>query len=100
MAKLMLFMRPTRWLAHLPVAILPFLAAVTVEGPRLSKDVEGRVAAQLAGQGHGWAKPEVRGRDVVIRGDAPSRAAADDALAVARQTVGVRRAVLRVRVNP
>ena len=30
-----LHMKPMRWLAHLPLAILPFLAAAAIEGRRL-----------------------------------------------------------------
>ena len=30
-----LHMKPIRWLAHLPLAILPFLAAASIEGRRL-----------------------------------------------------------------
>ncbi len=93
-------MRPTRWLAHLPLTMLPFLAAAVTEGPRLSREVAGRVQQRLAEAGQDWARVDVKGRDVTIRGVAPSRAAARVALDRAQHTAGVRVAVLRALITP
>lgn len=92
--------RPMRWLAHLPLVVLPFLAAAVIDGPRLGPRLERSVTAALAGAGQGWAKPTVFGRDVEIRGVAPDRAAVDLARAVVEGTAGVRRVDMRVRSGP
>jgi hypothetical protein len=88
-------LKPLRWLAHLPLVILPFLAAA-IDGPRMQRDVERRVAAALVASGHGWAKVAVDGQDAEIRGVAPSRAAVDSARRIAAATAGVRRVDMRV----
>ena len=91
-------MKPLRWLAHVPLVILPFLAAAAIEGPRLQHQVEGRVMAALAAAGQGWATFTVAGRDVEIRGLAPDRGAADAARAAVTATPGVRRVDVLARV--
>lgn len=93
-------MKPLRWLAHLPLVILPFLAASFLEGPRLTRQIEQRVTAALGAHNQGWAKVMVKGRDVEIRGLAPTQAAADAALAAANATWGVRSVEMRVGVQP
>ena len=93
-------MKPLRWLAHLPLAILPFLAASFLEGPRLSRQLEQRVTAALAEHNHGWAKVLVRGRDVEVRGVAPAQAAADAAHLEGKAIWGVRSIEMRVGVQP
>ena len=92
-------MKPLRWVAHLPLAILPFLAATFLEGPRLARQLEQRVTASLAEQNQGWAKVLVQGRDVEIRGLAPAQAAADAVLDEAKATWGVRSVAMRVGVQ-
>lgn len=92
--------KPLRWVAHLPLAILPYLAAVALEGPRLSRAVEQRVAAALTAAGQDWATVTARGQDVEIRGVATGAAAADAARAAAEATWGVRHVELRVGVRP
>lgn len=94
------FMKPMRWLAHLPLAILPFLAAAVVEGPRLPVAVAQGVKQNLAGAGLGWAKVETAGRDVIILGIAPDRQSADAALWIAGRSPGVRRVVHRYGIVP
>lgn len=100
MTSLLQLMKPGRWLAHLPLAILPFLAAVVIEGRQLSRDVMERVDRKLVAAGHGWAGLEVGARDVVISGRAPSAAAAAEAVALAKATEGVRVVELRVSGTP
>jgi len=85
--------------AHLPIATLPFLAAVTLEARRLPAGLDQQLRTALAAAGQGWANPVIDGRDVEIRGTAPGQAAAAAALAVVQQTPGVRRAEMRLRVS-
>jgi len=89
-------LKPQRWLAHLPLVILPLLAAAVIEGPRLRHDMEHRLTVALGAAGQAWAKVTVSGRDVEIRGTAPGRAAAGVAQAVAAATFGVRRVDMHV----
>ena len=67
-------LKPKRWLAHLPLVILPLLAAAVIEGPHLKRQMEHQLTAALAAAGQGWAKVTITGRDVEIRGEAPNRA--------------------------
>lgn len=92
-------LRPLRWLAHLPLAILPFLAAAVLEAPRVSTLLARKVEDRLAAAGQGWARVTADGRDIEIRGSAPDHAAADAAFRLATATPGVRSAVLHIRVG-
>ena len=92
-------MRPVRWLAFLPLVILPFLAALVLQAPFATALLGREVQKRLAESGQGWADVVVTGRDVQIRGVAPDRAAADAAYRTVAETFGVRRAELRVRVG-
>lgn len=83
-------MKPLRWLAHLPLAALPVLAA-GVEAPRLEQAVGRQVVAALAASGADWATVAVDGRDVEIRGVAPDRARIEAAHQAVAQAFGVRR---------
>ncbi|WP_421695377.1 hypothetical protein [Aestuariivirga sp.] len=47
--------RPLRWLAHLPLAVLPLLAAVVLEGKHLQQNLLANAESRLAAQGQGWA---------------------------------------------
>ena len=87
-------MKPLRWVAHLPLAILPFLSAASIEGWQLEPVMERRVRDALQAAGQDWAKPMADGRDVEIRGWAPSVAARDAARQAALETFGVRRVVM------
>ena len=91
-------LKPLRWLAHLPLVILPFLAAAVVERPRLERDLATRVTAALVAAGQDWTTVIVDGRDIEIGGRAPNRAAADAARAAVASTFGVRRIDMRVGV--
>lgn len=93
-------LRPLRWLAHLPLAILPMLAAGVIDGPRLERDLQARVAASLAAAGAGWASVTPDGRDIEIRGTAPDVAAVHQAMAAVSATFGVRRVVAHVGTRP
>lgn len=88
-------MKPMRWLAHLPLVILPFLAAAAIEGPVLRSMLAREVTAALADAGQGWAKVTLHGRDVEIRGQSPGTSAAGAARAAAAAVAGVRRITLR-----
>jgi hypothetical protein len=92
-------MRPLRWLAYLPLAILPFLAAFVIQGPQASAWLAREVEQRLAVSGQGWAKVLASGRDIEIRGIAPDHAAADAAYRTVVESYGVRRAMLRIRVG-
>ena len=83
-------MRPLRWLAHLPIALLPLLAAVVIEGPRFQHALHQEVEARLAAADAGWAQVTVWGRDVMLQGAAPSAAQRAAARDVAAGTPGVR----------
>lgn len=91
--------RPVRWLAHLPLVILPFLAAVVIQGPGVGPELVRRAEMRLQAAGQGWAKLAAYGRNIEIKGVAPSRTAADTALAAVAGTYGVRRATLHARVE-
>ena len=89
-------MKPMRWLAHLPLAILPLLAAGSIDGRRLGPMLESRVEAALSSAGQDWAKPMADGRDIEIRGTAPDAAARDAARRLVLETPGVRSVVMHV----
>lgn len=83
------YMKPLRWFAHLPLIILPLLAARTIEGPRFQAMMQTRVEQALSVAGQDWAKVTVDGRDVEIRGVAPSTAAVAAARAAVAGIFGV-----------
>lgn len=93
-------MKPMRWVAHLPLVILPILAAAAIQGPLLRSDLAGQVNAALAAAGQGWAMVTIRGRDVEVRGKPPAKAAAEDARATASAVFGVRRVTMRTGWGP
>jgi hypothetical protein len=84
-------LRPLQWLTYSPVTMLPLLAALMLEGPALQAKVEAGVRASLAEAGAGWAKADVRLRDVRLSGEAPSAEARDAVVAAVRAAPGVRR---------
>lgn len=88
-------LRPMRWLAHLPLVILPVLAAGAIQGPFLRANLTQEVTAALAAAGQGWASVSVRGRDVEIRGKPPGKTDAAAAKAAAAAVAGVRRVTMR-----
>ena len=90
--------RPSKWVLYAPVAVLPFLAAVFLQGRSLQDDIATRVTANLSSAGIDWAKAGVQGRDVQLAGDAPSADQVDAAIATSLSTYGVRRVVSIMRV--
>jgi hypothetical protein len=90
--------RPSKWVIYAPVALLPFLAAVFLEGLSLQADIANRVLQNLHKAGATWAKSHVDGRDVVVSGDAPSADQVDAAIAAVLATRGVRRVDSTVRI--
>ena len=90
--------RPSKWLQYSPVAILPFLAALYLQGPGLREDIAVRVAGNLSKAGADWAKAGIDGRDVLLAGDSPSAEQVDAAIAAVIGTYGVRRVESTVRV--
>ena len=92
-------MKPQRWLAHLPLAVLPFLAAAAIDAPRLQAGLAQRAEAALAAAGQDWARVTADGRDIEIRGEAPDAGALQRAQAAVTGIFGVRRAVFHVQVQ-
>ena len=90
--------RPSKWVLYAPVAVLPLLAAVFLQGRGLQDDIATRVTANLSSAGIDWAKAGVQGRDVQLAGDAPSADQVDAAIATSLSTYGVRRVVSIMRV--
>lgn len=88
-------MKPIRWLAFLPLVILPVLAAGATEGRRLERALEARIGEALEEARQGWARHKVSGRDVLITGTAPDQAAAERARSAAAATFGVRTVQMR-----
>jgi outer membrane protein OmpA-like peptidoglycan-associated protein len=80
-----------RWIR--PGLIVTFVvaaAALLTRHGAVEHDIGGRVAAELAADGLGWATVDVSGRDVTIRGMAPSVDAQDQAVVAAGKVRGVR----------
>lgn len=88
-------MKPIRWLAFLPLSILPLLAAGATQGPRLERALEARIGEALEEAGQGWARHRVTGRDVLITGTAPDKTAAERARSAAAANFGVRTVRMR-----
>ncbi len=83
--------RPSKWIIYAPVAVLPFLAALFLQGRALQDDISGRVAENIAKAGADWAKTSIDGRDVKLAGDSPSAEQLDATIAAITGTKGVRR---------
>ncbi|WP_373504769.1 hypothetical protein, partial [Aestuariivirga sp.] len=64
--------RPSKWAIYAPVAVLPFLAALFLQGRGLQDDISRQVLDNLSRVDAGWARAEIAGRDVRLAGDAPS----------------------------
>ena len=94
--------RPLRWIWGLiPVAFLAAMAYFFVT-PQIELELELRTAQALARANHSWAEVRVEGRDITLRGTAPSEAALREALDAAASAEGVRRVShnVIVRVAP
>jgi OOP family OmpA-OmpF porin len=72
------------------VTVLVAILAVLVEHGAVERDLGGRVKARLAADGQDWAAVSVSGRNVVIRGTAPSPESQQLATRSAMQVAGVR----------
>ncbi len=78
--------RPSQWLKWAPLTVLPFIASYAIQTNSLVEDITNRAQA-AAGD---WAKVVLDGRDVVLSGDAKSKALLDDAVKAVAGTYGVR----------
>ncbi|MCB1377885.1 MAG: hypothetical protein KDK89_05890, partial [Alphaproteobacteria bacterium] len=92
--------RPRKWLLYAPVAILPFLAALVLNGSAVLEDVAVRAQNSLFAAKADWAKLTFDGRDARLTGEAPNDEAADAAVAAVAATYGVRRVEGIIRVVP
>jgi hypothetical protein len=90
--------RPSKWVIYAPVALLPFLAALFLEGRTLQADIANRVMQNLHEAGATWAISRVEGRDVIVSGDAPSANQVDAAIAAVLATRGVRHVDSTIRI--
>lgn len=72
------------------VVLLTVAAAFLFQG-KVENELLARVGETLEAR-HGWAEVEIDGRDVFLRGTAPSETARSDALELTRQVRGVRSA--------
>lgn len=89
---------PSKWVVYAPVAALPLLAALFIQGKSLQTGLSDRVWMQLAEKGADWAKVEIAGRDITLSGDAPFQTHLDAAIETAEKTYGVRRVISKARV--
>lgn len=81
---------PLRWLwGVLPIAALAYLATY-LEHARIERDLGSRVEAALSGTGLRWARTGFAGRDGVLTGRATEETDQQKAIAIARDTWGVR----------
>jgi hypothetical protein len=90
-------LRPKKWVLYSPIAVLPFMAALFLQGKALQDDIATRARAALAATGASWAQIEVRGRDVAIKGDSPDGKALEAAIAALMATDGVRLVINQAR---
>ena len=92
--------RPSKWILYAPVAILPLLAALFVNGGAVHDDLSRRAGAALKAAGADWASVSVEGRDARVSGDAPSDAAVETGVRAVAGTHGIRRTETATRVVP
>ena len=92
-------LRPSKWALHAPIAVLPFLAALFLQGKTVHDGIAQRAEAALAAAGASWAKVAVDGRDVALTGDSPDEAQHAAALAAVRSAEGVRLVIDRTRLD-
>lgn len=87
---------PRKWLYWLPLAALPFLAALWLNSAPIERKLTEAAGANLANLKADWAKLSVDGRDARLQGDAPGLRAIEEAAKAVAGTEGVR----RVDVSP
>ncbi len=75
--------------AVLAVLVYTMVLGVQWLSPRIEQDIAGRVTTGLAEQGLLWADVDVKGRDVVLRGEAPTAEDKAKAVNVATRVFGV-----------
>ncbi|MGH7003287.1 MAG: BON domain-containing protein [Alphaproteobacteria bacterium] len=76
------------WPGLITIALLTVLAGWFLAGP-IDAQITGAVNAALESE-NGWASADVDGRDLTLKGVAPSEEALAAALKIARETAGVR----------
>jgi hypothetical protein len=83
---------PRKWLLWaIPMAGLPLLAALWLNGNATETKLAEAASASLSGAKADWAKLSFNGRDALLQGDAPGRIAIDEAVKAVAGTQGVRR---------
>src|SRR5262245_28766817 len=83
---------PRRWLLWaFPMAGLPFLLALWLNGKGIEAKLTAAAGDNLTAAKADWAKVTFNGRDGLLTGDAPGRAAIDEAMKAVAGTEGVRR---------
>lgn len=82
---------PRKWLYWVPLAGLPFLAALWLNSTPIERKLTDAAGASLAGIKADWAKLSLDGRDARLEGQAPGLRAIEDAVKVVAGTEGVRR---------
>jgi outer membrane protein OmpA-like peptidoglycan-associated protein len=83
---------PRKWfLWAIPLAGLPLLASLWLNGKGMEAKLAAAATSSLSGAKADWAKVSFTGRDALIEGNAPGRAAIEDAVKTVAATQGVRR---------
>jgi outer membrane protein OmpA-like peptidoglycan-associated protein len=90
--------RPMKWVLYSPIAVLPFLASVVLEGRSMQARLASEAEAGLNEAEAVWAKAVVNGRDLTLSGDAPSNEQLDRAVAAVTGLYGIRRVDVAARV--
>lgn len=88
-----------RWVSYLPLSILPYLAAVALQGRDFQQNLAETAQARLNAAGQGWGHVLIDGRDAQLRGTAPTEADALAGLAIVQGTPGIRRVERRLAVS-
>ena len=84
-------LKPQKWLLYSPVAVLPFLAAMSLGTGPAQEKLLARAVSALESAAAPWARVAVSGRDLTLTGLAPTAADRDRALAAIAGVPGVRR---------
>ncbi|MBI3674013.1 MAG: hypothetical protein HY245_11480, partial [Rhizobiales bacterium] len=92
--------RPSKWILYAPVAALPLLAALMINGNSVQQDLLNRGEAALKAAGATWAKLSISGRDATLTGEAASDDDAKAAARVAAATHGIRLVKQAVVIKP
>jgi len=83
--------KPQKWLLYSPVAMLPFLAAMSLGTGPAQEKLLARATLALESAAAPWAHVAVNGRDLTLTGLAPTVADRDRALAAIAGVPGIRR---------